>query len=306
MNNPVILDITFFLYLSALGCGLVTISFAALFYHLYKKTVILFFSGFFGGLLFIQVSLVIQFYQGLFSDESRQWLSYILSGTNLMGLLLVIYFLPRFTFRLVSLTWTKVLTIIWSLVSIFFLIFEIVHHIFNFGVIRNWLVFILFFGVIILSIALCISRFKIVGDLKIRKFLLIFGIVSSICVPLIMVENLRPFIAVFKLFWIFELFSLPLFFLLLTPLVFIMSFYFFNRPAYLINGHVSTHFITKYKITRREREVIECILSGMSYRETAGKLSISMKTADTHIQNIYQKTIVRNRLQLLNLIISNQ
>ena len=48
--------------------------------------------------------------------------------------------------------------------------------------------------------------------------------------------------------------------------------------------------------TRREQDVIRCLLRGMPSQETAQELAISKRTVDKHLENIYTKLGVSNRL----------
>ncbi len=59
-------------------------------------------------------------------------------------------------------------------------------------------------------------------------------------------------------------------------------------------------FLSKYGITQRESEVIEFIIKRYSHKEIADSLFISLKTVETHIYHIYQKTGTKNRKELLN------
>jgi len=68
---------------------------------------------------------------------------------------------------------------------------------------------------------------------------------------------------------------------------------------------ISDHFVKKYAITNREKEIIEFLLSGLSIKEISGKLDRSFKTVNNHIYNIYKKTDVSSKLELLNLIKEN-
>lgn len=61
-------------------------------------------------------------------------------------------------------------------------------------------------------------------------------------------------------------------------------------------------FIEKYRITDREREIIAMIANGFSNQFIAEKLDISLGTVKNHIYNIFQKTRVRNRVELCNLL----
>ena len=61
--------------------------------------------------------------------------------------------------------------------------------------------------------------------------------------------------------------------------------------------------ILKYKISKRETELIELICKGHTNKEIAEKLFISVDTVKDHNSNIYKKTGVKNRTQLANLFL---
>ena len=52
-------------------------------------------------------------------------------------------------------------------------------------------------------------------------------------------------------------------------------------------------------LTRREIMVTECIIYGMTTPEIAHKLGISVNTAKKHLENIYRKVGVNNRMSLM-------
>ena len=52
------------------------------------------------------------------------------------------------------------------------------------------------------------------------------------------------------------------------------------------------------RLTAREREVVNLIARGYSYRETAGRLDISVKTLETHMGHIFEKLSVASRHEL--------
>ena len=57
-----------------------------------------------------------------------------------------------------------------------------------------------------------------------------------------------------------------------------------------------------YHITDREAEVIDLVGQGLTNKEIAASLSLSVNTVNNHIANIFGKTGVRSRIDLLNLI----
>jgi len=58
----------------------------------------------------------------------------------------------------------------------------------------------------------------------------------------------------------------------------------------------------RYKITKREGEIILMLLKGRRVKDIGKELFISFHTVKNHIHKIYQKLSVRNRIQLYNLL----
>ncbi|MFN8239775.1 MAG: LuxR C-terminal-related transcriptional regulator [Bacteroidales bacterium] len=87
-------------------------------------------------------------------------------------------------------------------------------------------------------------------------------------------------------------------------------------PAFLyINGFLVTEekekddagnsfdtFCNRHEISPRESEIITEICNGLSNKEIADKLFISLQTVKDHTHRIYIKTNVRSRVQLINLV----
>lgn len=59
--------------------------------------------------------------------------------------------------------------------------------------------------------------------------------------------------------------------------------------------------LNKYNISRREREVLQLICEGKTNKQIEKRLFISLQTVKDHVSKIYQKTGVKNRVQLNNL-----
>ena len=69
-----------------------------------------------------------------------------------------------------------------------------------------------------------------------------------------------------------------------------------------LDGPASASDLEEYGITPREREVIDLICEGRTNREIADRLFISLATVKDHNYNIFRKTGVRNRVELVNLM----
>jgi DNA-binding CsgD family transcriptional regulator len=59
--------------------------------------------------------------------------------------------------------------------------------------------------------------------------------------------------------------------------------------------------LDRYGITAREREILGLICAGRTNQEIADRLFISLATVKDHNHNIFRKTGVRNRVELVNL-----
>lgn len=53
------------------------------------------------------------------------------------------------------------------------------------------------------------------------------------------------------------------------------------------------------ELTKREQEVLDCLMDGLDYKETAKKLYVVLTTVYTHRNNIFQKKGVNTLQQLL-------
>lgn len=53
-------------------------------------------------------------------------------------------------------------------------------------------------------------------------------------------------------------------------------------------------------LSERELEIISLVAKGLTNQEIAGALTISKRTVDNHVSNIFTKTGAKNRVALLN------
>ena len=58
---------------------------------------------------------------------------------------------------------------------------------------------------------------------------------------------------------------------------------------------------TLFDLTDREKEILQLLVQGLSYKEIGGYLDISPNTAKKHVINIYDKLHVNSRAQALHL-----
>ena len=66
----------------------------------------------------------------------------------------------------------------------------------------------------------------------------------------------------------------------------------------MVGGEVSNSL--PIALSAREMEIIELVADGLTNQEIAEKLTISKRTVDNHVSNMFTKTGSKNRVALLN------
>ncbi|TVR66320.1 MAG: hypothetical protein EA427_16315 [Spirochaetaceae bacterium] len=75
--------------------------------------------------------------------------------------------------------------------------------------------------------------------------------------------------------------------------------------GYLLVGSVvepPQSLMVRFGLTRRECEIVQCILNGWSYPAIAGFCHITESTIKTHVTHIYRKLHIHNRMDLLRIL----
>jgi DNA-binding CsgD family transcriptional regulator len=78
------------------------------------------------------------------------------------------------------------------------------------------------------------------------------------------------------------------------------------RESFSEGAGADEDFIRKYNLTSREAGIVSQVINGKSNKEIAESIFLSIKTIKNHIYKIFQKTGVRNRLELTLLAGSNK
>jgi DNA-binding NarL/FixJ family response regulator len=131
----------------------------------------------------------------------------------------------------------------------------------------------------------------------VRHFVYLNILVYSTSIALSLLSNRGPMSA--------AIYGLAFFSANLVPLLYWKAFLtkFAVAPSLQkIGPEVMMRFLEDYKISKREEEVIQHLCAGRTNKEISEALFISLQTVKDHIYRVYQKTDVRNRVQLINLI----
>jgi DNA-binding NarL/FixJ family response regulator len=68
-----------------------------------------------------------------------------------------------------------------------------------------------------------------------------------------------------------------------------------SKVLKMFKSNTSDHLPVEYNLTDREKEILKCLVEGMSYKMIADTCFISMDTVNGHIKNIYKKLQVHSK-----------
>lgn len=253
----------------------------------------------------------------------------ILQILSISGVCLGIYAIPAFAFSLSpndgknednmdkkSKTdkYEKILKIL-GIISLLFFILSIYNFLTRKALFLFFIVYIFYFLIIaITSASGIISIGK--GNKEENKdnfwssYLKKLGVISIIFVPIFILIDLfggfgfKPISKIYNLGFRF----FPLFFVLWSFLYFIQIAK--SKDIQLVNNQdknvININNLSTFNLSPREKEVLELLLSGFSYKQIASKLNISMATAKTHIARIYEKTGCGSKIELMNKILKKE
>ncbi|MEO6253455.1 MAG: response regulator transcription factor [Ferruginibacter sp.] len=74
-----------------------------------------------------------------------------------------------------------------------------------------------------------------------------------------------------------------------------------NNELTLVQKTKNSETKTFFDLTEREKEILQLLVQGLSYKEIGSHLNISPNTAKKHVINIYNKLHVNSRAQALHL-----
>ncbi|HYE83752.1 MAG TPA: LuxR C-terminal-related transcriptional regulator [Clostridia bacterium] len=162
------------------------------------------------------------------------------------------------------------------------------------------ILFSLFLTFIFCSIQIAMNL-KNIANKDLKKALKVLALLLIAYIPV------QSLIVALNKQWIVIMLSRNLLYLSINiiSIVFAARYFFAGTPSIMEHIEVSECFVNKYAITNREKEVIELLLSGLSIKEISARLDRSFKTINNHIYNIYKKTNVSSKMELLNLVKEN-
>lgn len=134
-----------------------------------------------------------------------------------------------------------------------------------------------------------------VEDVHVRKIIKAVNIVVLCLIPTSSLLFIIPSTAILMF---------PVYFIAISVIMMVFYFIRFSVLATRINrgGELKRESFEEFKITDREFEVIQYVCKGMTNKEIASEMNISVNTVNNHIANIFGKMNLNSRIDLLRFV----
>ncbi|WP_234117083.1 response regulator transcription factor [Clostridium hydrogenum] len=298
-------DFQLLFYIISLFAGVASITLAVFINIGHTKKALKYFIGLDVSLFIIQSMIALNLYIAR-TNSTVAFLSIISDSMDVLGTSFSTFFGLLFIHALLGKRVSKIKQILILIITAFQLIAITICYM-NTGLsILKYIGQASLITVITYEALMVITNYHEITDKELKHASRIFSIITLSFLPFLALEYICSEVDIFKNSQVFKLLSLPTYFFIINIGTLIWSYTYFNTPAYIAENKLTEYFIKKYCITNKESEIIELTLTGLTYKQIAESLFISPKTVDNHVQSIYKKLKVTNKIQLSNLIHSKE
>ena len=308
------------LYLIAFIIGFSTIFYSVIYYIIERITWLKYYIVFlflFGFLLLIRAIKLLSFLAiPLFLSNSIFNILYYFTLSVSMSLIL--YFIPAFLYRFLNLKWKVKENVLYLILSVIFFVLSILGIIlnFNFYIIAN----IIFYLLILYLLILGFINYKNIKDKMMKLIVKILGLITISIYPIMVYQlitinknsldigSIDITLVLFYIWWNLVMLG----FLLWYFINIIKNKNMFVNESLNNNSNDSKNIENEnnaikkelkeeiINLTKREKQILSYLLSGKTNKEVALILDISLNTVNNHVANIYDKSGVKNRVELVN------
>lgn len=308
------------LYLIAFIIGFSTIFYSVIYYIIERITWLKYYIVFlflFGFLLLIRAIKLLSFLAiPLFLSNSIFNILYYFTLSVSMSLIL--YFIPAFLYRFLNLKWKVKENVLYLILSVIFFVLSILGIIlnFNFYIVAN----IIFYLLILYLLILGFINYKNIKDKMMKLIVKILGLITIFIYPIMVYQlitinknsldigSIDITLVLFYIWWNLVMlgFLLWYFINIIKNKNMFVNESLNNNSNDLKNIESENNAIKKelkeeiINLTKREKQILSYLLSGKTNKEVALILDISLNTVNNHVANIYDKSGVKNRVELVN------
>lgn len=241
--------------------------------------------------IFLQINIV--FIQIFTSGVVQIIFNYIITPVIFANIAFLITFIPYFTTWVIAQPWRSPYNIIFYSLSGLFIALSVLSLVFKHLSVFSTLSSSLFIFALFFSISILLKNVKTIQSKDVRRVSKTIIIISF---------SMIPFVVLSLIFHSVRNILYPLYFLSFSITIMVFMFLYFKRIPLKKEEILSVESLHEYRISEREFSVILLIKEGLTNKEIGDKLAISANTVNNHIANIFSKTHVRSRIDLLNVL----
>lgn len=222
----------------------------------------------------------------------------MVTGIVIQGLLaanvsFLIVFIPYFSSLNIAKPWRNPFIFIFFFLASAYMALSILDIIFKGVWAFQASMMIIFIFTLFFSIADLMKNLKTIADSGVRLVSKAIIILSFVMMPLLVINVIFP---------AYRHISYPIYFTAFSIIILVYLINYFTRTSLPKEEEISFESASRFNISQREFSVIKLIEAGMTNKEIGDELSISVNTVNNHIANIFSKTQVRSRIDLLNIL----
>lgn len=286
--------LTILLYMFAFATGCMTLVLSVVFHLRESYEWTKYFIIFHASLLFAMVLQVLKVFVNVFLGETAALVTTIVVQALLAAnVSFLIAFIPYFTTWIIAQPWRNPFRILFIFLAACYMALSVLDVIFPGTWAFQSSMMLLFVGTLIFCISVIIKNLKTINQSDVRTVSKAIIILTFVMVPLLAASMIYPNT---------RYLSYPIYFMAFSIIILVYLFIYFHRMPHAIVRELTYERVARFHITEREYAVVLLIKEGLTNKEIAANLNISVNTVNNHVANIFAKTKVRSRIDLLNVL----
>ncbi|MFA6706539.1 MAG: helix-turn-helix transcriptional regulator [Sphaerochaetaceae bacterium] len=286
--------LTILLYMFAFATGCMTLVLSVVFHIRESYEWTKYFIIFHSSLLLVIVFQVLHVFVDVFIGNTVGLiLSYVIRGLLAANVSFLMVFIPYFTTWVIAQPWRNPYRLLFFVIAAAYTALSVLDIIFiSIRALESWMALV--FGLVLFFCVVTILwNLKTIQRQDVRTVCIATVILSFVMMPMLL-------LSVF--FSAIRYITYPLYFMSFSIIILVYLFVYFRRMPQEKTNVLTFERLERFHITEREFTVIQYIKEGLTNKEIAQKLDISANTVNNHVANIYAKTQVRSRIDLLNVL----
>lgn len=227
-----------------------------------------------------------------------------------LAMALMLYFIPAFLYRFLKIKWSIKTNLSYLILSVFYFVLSIIGILtsFNIYILSSMIFYISIFYLLIIGFL----NYKNIEDKTIKFIVKVLGIITILIYPVLIYQLIiyrRDFMNINSIDV-----TLMLFYTWWNLVMLGYLLWYFISMIKSNNNRISDSLCDKneksdnnikleendFNLTKREKQILSYLLSGKTNKEISLIFDISLNTVNNHVANIYYKSGVKNRVELVN------